>query len=145
MPTISVTLTATNQDGHGTLNGSSSIWDVNNGINNAAPFFGPNGNNPYCGYFCFKVDGLAQGARLTNVRLTLYFEGSGGYTNGSSSRIYIAVENNLLTEPDVGTGSIVRGVKGKSGWDRLGRIAEAVTAFGNRTGPTHSHPSGLAN
>lgn len=143
MPNITYRLTATIQDGHTTFSGRTNAYDVNSGVNVATPFFGPQGSNGYCGYFCFKIENLPQGSTLESAKIGLYLD-SAAYTNGSSSRIYIAVENNLNTEPVAGADRIIRGTIATVPWDRLGRSAAAVTRYGNRCGPTHSHPSGLS-
>lgn len=142
MPIITSTLTDTAHDGSSNLVGNSNnVWDVNSATVNVN-FFGPS-NNPICIYFNFYVAGLKQGSVLNDVRMTIKMIG-GPYSNGSTSRIYAAVENNLQTDPTSGSGRIVRGTRGKTPWDKLGRHSSSVTAYGNRCGPTHSHPSGLS-
>lgn len=144
MPIDTYTISATNQDGSTRLqDAASNPANVNNTNSVMSPFFGPSGNNPHCAYFCFPITNTPRFTVLNSVTIAIRNQSS-AYTNGSSSRIYIAVENNLFTDPVAGSGMITRSTKGKVPWDRLGRITEAVGFYGNRCGPTHSHPSGLA-
>ena len=142
MAIITSTLADTEHDGSSNLwENSNDPWNVNHATTNVY-FFGPS-SNPICIYFNFYVAGLKQGSVLNDVRMTLKMI-NGPYNNGSTSRIYAAVENNLQTNPTSGSGRIVRGTRGKTPWDKLGRHSSSVTEYGNRCGPTHSHPSGLS-